>query len=129
VRTNYQLDFGIPLAEQNHGGYPHSEKTYHVVESSVFSFNGETVFIADSADGYLYISKLQTDGTHTEIMRVGNVNYKTGLLELIGFEPESYFGNAIKFYVLPKDKDVGAVKNSIIGIEPDEIHIDVEGIK
>lgn len=128
-RENYTLTFGFALSKDHVGIFPHDEAGSHIVESSPFIFNGETVHVSDNGDGLLHISKILNDGTHLNIMNVGTVDYDTGTLTLIGFEPQQYVGSSIKFYVIPEDKDVAAVMNNILSIESDEIHIDVEGIK
>lgn len=127
--TNYTLDYGFAFAKDNHSIFPHSENAVHCVESSPFVLNGETVVVTDAGDGLLYLSKKLIDGSHTLINEVGTVDYDKGVIQLLGFAPSSYFGTSIKFYVVPRDKDVATVQNNIITIEPDEIHIEVEGIK
>ena len=95
------------------------------IQSSAFRFNGQAVSLSDDGKGNMRIVK--NDGKlYTTITNVGTINYTLGKINLNNFNIDSYDGDSIRIYARPKDLDVKAAQNTILGIEPSGITIDVE---
>jgi len=96
-----------------------------VLTSSSFRFNGQSVVLADDGNGVVRIVK--NDGSKiTKITNIGTIDYITGTINLNNFFIDSFEGNSLILFVRPKDPDIQAAQNTILGIESDKISVDVE---
>jgi hypothetical protein len=129
VAANYIIDFGLNLKKTNAYPFPHVESERHIIESSQFTQNGELVTIADDGAGIVHITKTDESGNHVSVQRIGTVDYDKGIVSLNGFAPDGYNGSSLKFYAVPRDIDIASTKNNILGIEIDEINVDVEALR
>jgi hypothetical protein len=129
VLQNIDIDFKLPLLDTvppKSSLYP--SRDVKTVWSSLFRFAGGTCYIEDDGDGRLRVVR-QVGNNKNTLLDVGSVNYDTGLVKLTNFNPESYDGNFLKIYVIPRDKDIWSPQNNIMMIENDEIILDVEALR
>jgi len=126
---NIEINFNLPLldtlAPQSD---QYSSTDQKAVYSSLFRFAGETCILEDNGNGIMRIVKF-SNTERIKIKNVGTVNYSTGTIILENFKIDDYDGAFLKIYGIPTDKDVASTQNIILQIEPDEISIDVEGIR
>jgi hypothetical protein len=131
-QKNYTINFNIPF-DQTLPPQPlvHNAKDKHAVQSSKFLYSGLNVSIEDDGLGTLRIVQEQADGQHHTLVSsgVGTVDYVNGIVTLTGFYTPQYFGDAIRFYVLPANKDNSTAQNVIFEIPNDEIHLNVQIVR
>jgi hypothetical protein len=129
---NYQLNFkmainsNLPPAVANH-----ESRDEHAVQTSKFIYNGLLVNIEDDGNGNLRIVEERSDGLHHTVVDtgVGNVNYETGTINITNFYTSSYFGDSIRVYIMPRNKDNSTNENVIFQIPNDEIKVSVQIVR
>lgn len=129
VTQNVSLDFGVALDDTlSLLGGEHDSTDRSTISSSQFRFNGATVFLEDDANGNIRIAQAQGD-KNVEVVKVGTINYAMGTIQLTNFRVDNYDGDSIRVYAVTKDYDVTSPKNTIIGIEADEIKVTTEPLR
>jgi hypothetical protein len=63
------------------------------------------------------------------VEKIGIVDYATGTIQLIGFQPDSIIGDHLKIFVIPADEDVSCSQNTIMTIEPTGINLTIEQLQ
>ena len=131
-KKNYQLNFrmainsNLPPAVTNH-----ESRDEHAVQTSKFIYNGLLVNIEDDGNGNLRIVEERTDGLHHTVVDtgVGTVDYETGTINITNFFTSSYFGDSIRVYIMPRNKDNSTNENVIFQIPNDEIKVSVQIVR
>ena len=131
-KKNYQLNFrmainsNLPPAVANH-----ESRDEHAVQTSKFIYNGLLVNIEDDGNGNLRIVEERTDGLHHTVVDtgVGTVDYETGTINITNFFTSSYFGDSIRVYIMPRNKDNSTNENVIFEIPNDEIKVSVQIVR
>jgi len=128
-QTNYVIDFGVPIRDT----LPevigtHKINREHAFRSDTFTYNGQSVHMEDVGDGTIRLTKRQNN-IDIEIGKVGDISYTSGIVNLYNLNIQNFSGPALRVYAYPKDKDIQASKNTILGIESSGIEIDVEEIR
>ncbi len=129
VKENTTLNFGLKLKLSTPVVFPNKENIEYTVESTNFRYNGDLVCIHDDSSGALYLTKADPNRYDQIVASCGTVDYETGIVSLSNLRVDSYDGSAIKLYVLPRDVDIAASQNNILGMELDEINIDAEALR
>ncbi len=129
TRQNIEINFNVPLRDDVPGKEKNHKATdIHTVFSSAFQYNGEQCIIEDDGDGIIRLMKVKGD-KHETINEIGTVDYSTGKIVISNFLVDQYYGDFLKVYVYPKDKDVLVSKNTILTIEADEIDVSIEELR
>ena len=129
---NYQLNFRMPINPNlPPEGLIHKIGDEHAVQSTKFVYSGLVVSIEDDGNGNLRIVQEQNDGLHHTLVDsgVGTVDYTTGSINITNFYTSSYFGDSIRFYVMPANKDNSTNENVIFEIPNDEIKVSVQIVR
>ena len=129
---NYQLNFRMPINPNlPPEGLIHKIGDEHAVTSTKFVYSGLVVSIEDDGNGNLRIVQEQNDGLHHTLVDsgVGTVDYTTGSINITNFYTSSYFGDSIRFYVMPANKDNSTDENVIFEIPNDEITVSVQIVR
>lgn len=94
--------------------------------TSNFVYNGKNVYIRDNGFGSLQI--IQNTATRDIIIEknVGSVDYKTGLVKIEKFTPQSIANGVFRIYANPKMKDIKTPKSSILSIRTQDVEVKVE---
>jgi len=127
-RTNYTIDFGMPLVNdigQKQGD--HSSNQRAVVRTDTFLYQGEQCSIEDNGLGDLIIIK-STTGRHTQLTSIGSVNYETGVLRINNFLPQDQKPQ-LKVTVTPREKDITAKNRSILRVLDADINVRIEQVR
>jgi len=127
-RTNYTIDFGMPLVNdigQKQGD--HSSNQRAVVRTDTFLYQGEQCSIEDNGLGDLIIIK-STTSTHTQLTSIGSVNYETGVLRINNFLPQDQKPQ-LKVTVTPREKDITAKNRSILRVLDADINVRIEQVR
>lgn len=135
VSQNIDLNFGMAIQQTDYVSdenvfvnQRHLVKDTRAIHSTYFTFNGNKCIIEDDGIGNIRIVK-EENNYHYVLRNVGTVNYQTGEIKLVNFIADFYEGNYFKIYITPEKKDISTSRNEILSIEPDEIYVDVEGIR
>ena len=129
---NYQLNFKMAInSNLPPEALNHEIGDEHAVQTSKFIYNGLLVNIEDDGNGNLRIVQEQSDGLHHTLVDtgVGNVNYETGTINITNFYTSSYFGDSIRVYIMPRNKDNSTNENVIFEIPNDEIKVSVQIVR
>ena len=122
--AGYVLNFYNPIH------HPHDGHMEGVVSSSTFKYKNEDgivvdAFILDNGSGILILYTL-VGGVRTKLADIGTVNYNTGSLDLVSFNPvQDTTSSTIKFNVQPRDRNVFSSRNILLQIDP----LDVDSVK
>jgi hypothetical protein len=125
---NIDIDFAMALQPGVMQPNNQTSTDFHSLYSGPFYINGYVSRLEDDGQGNVYIINT-SNGVETFVNKIGTVNYDTGYVKLINFNPTNYDGNNIKLYVRPKELDVIANKATILDIEDDEIIITVDVVR
>jgi hypothetical protein len=131
-KKNYQLNFKMAInSNLPPEALNHEIKDEHAVQTSKFIYNGLLVNIEDDGNGNLRIVQEQTDGLHHTLVDtgVGTVDYETGTINITNFYTSSYFGDSIRVYIMPRNKDNSTNENVIFQIPNDEIKVSVQIVR
>jgi len=129
---NYQLNFKMAInSNLPPEALNHEIGDEHAVQTSKFIYNGLLVNIEDDGNGNLRIVQEQSDGLHHTLVDtgVGNVNYETGTINITNFYTSNYFGDSIRVYIVPRNKDNSTNENVIFQIPNDEIKVSVQIVR
>jgi hypothetical protein len=129
LNQNYSVNFNVPL----YANYPpepgvHPATQTHTLSSSQFVYNGQLVLLEDDGQGNVRIVQSQADGNHHTLLNIGTINYSTGVVNLISFQPQSYIGDSIRIYCVPANKNNSVTQNQIFEIPNDEINCIVNAV-
>jgi hypothetical protein len=144
INQNITIRFGIPLiATVPELKSSHPADDIHAITSSSFIYNGQLVRLED--DGGNYIPTEERDdlkpfygninlvtvsrGTHSAVKKVGEVNYKTGTIQLYDFNIDSFEGNELRIYALPEFDDISVIGNNIFTLGLDELTVNVRTVR
>ena len=96
--------------------------------SSSFRYGGQNCVFEDDGNGKVRL--VRTDGlTNYKIADVGTIDYDTGVVLLNNITVDTFIGDAIKFYVRPRDPDVQTQNNTILDIERSAVVVSVEQLR
>lgn len=97
------------------------------ISSSEFIYQGQRAILQDDGNG-----NLQTVSTLNGLVistSVGTVNYETGLLQFANFPVDTYFGNGIKIYAVPRERDISTTNNVILNIIEEDLDLTIEPVR
>ena len=98
------------------------------VYSSEINYNGTPAYFGEDGSGKMFVFEYTELGRKILNSDCGTVNYTTGKININNVTIDSYSGSAIKFYAIPKKKDIFVLRNTIIRIDTNAINIVVEEI-
>ena len=123
ISFNMQLMNSLPPAAQQH-----SVSSQRSITSSTFVFDDSTCVFEDDASGNIYISTL-SGTTLTRLKSVGTVDYDTGTVTVSDVVITDYTGDGIKFYGIPRDKNIYSTRNVILKINDEDVTITVNPVR
>lgn len=104
----------------------HPIETNHTITSSLFSYGTqEGCLIEDDGAGILRVVVPQGN-VHKTLINVGTIDYETGELNINDLVISNFVGNRLKFYAIPRDKDIIGNQSTILKIIESDINISVE---
>lgn len=90
------------------------------ITSTPFTYNGITSELQDDGEGGVWV----VSGSPSQFTtQVGTVNYTTGQVQLLTFQPQFYSGSAISIFAQIAGKDVLAQNETILAIENQAIFV------
>jgi hypothetical protein len=127
---NVTIDFKNPLKNDVPGKGPeHSLGDIHVISSSPFTYNGiSNCRLEDDGDGDVRIVAIS--GTqHRTILKVGTVDYDTGIIRIDNFNITNFAGTSLKIYAKPRTLDITSSQNVILNILENDVDVTIEQIR
>ena len=123
--TDYTIDFQQALEDDFANLQTvHPSNYLSSVSSSPFVVGGKTVIIEDDGLGNLQL-KTDENNQHTDVVRIGSVDYGTGSLIISKLKIDSYTGEFIKIYARTKTKDILSELRTILSIRDQDVRITV----
>ena len=127
---NVTIDFKNPLQNDIPGkGSEYLTGDIHVVSSSTFTYNGlSNCRLEDDGDGAMRI--VNTSGTNNRtILKIGTVDYDTGIIRINNFNITNYAGTSLKIYAKPRTLDITSTQNVILNILENDVDVAIEQIR
>jgi hypothetical protein len=127
---NVTIDFKNPLKNDVPGKGPeHLSGDIHVISSSTFTYNGlPNCRLEDDGDGSVRI--VNTSGkNHRTILKIGTVDYDTGIIRINNFNITNYTGTSLKVYAKPRNLDITSSQNVILNILENDVDVTIEQIR
>ena len=127
---NVTIDFKNALQNDIPGkGSEYLTGDIHVVSSSTFTYNGlSNCRLEDDGDGAMRI--VNTSGTNNRtILKIGTVDYDTGILRINNFNITNYAGTSLKIYAKPRTLDITSTQNVILNILENDVDVAIEQIR
>lgn len=127
---NVTIDFKTPLQNDIPGkGSEYLTGDIHVVSSSTFTYNGlSNCRLEDDGDGVMRI--VNTAGTNNRtILKIGTVDYDTGIIRINNFNITNYTGTSLKIYAKPRTLDITSSQNVILNILENDVDVAIEQIR
>ena len=127
---NVTIDFKNPLQNDIPGkGSEYLTGDIHVVSSSTFTYNGlSNCRLEDDGDGAMRI--VNTSGTNNRtILKIGTVDYDTGIIRINNFNITNYAGTSLKIYAKPRTLDITSTQNVILNILENDVDVSIEQIR
>jgi hypothetical protein len=116
-RSSYVVEFDMALMKEDRA---------HAVRSGIFQFSGKSCFMGDNPeDSTLQIFE---EDTFDVIATIGTVDYELGTIRIDNFATDNLDAN-LKFTVVPIEKDIAAIKRSILRVLDDDITVQVEQVR
>lgn len=127
---NVTIDFKNALQNDIPGkGSEYLTGDIHVVSSSTFTYNGlSNCRLEDDGDGAMRI--VNTAGTNNRtILKIGTVDYDTGIIRINNFNITNYTGTSLKIYAKPRTLDITSSQNVILNILENDVDVAIEQIR
>lgn len=126
--TSYILNFAVPLQDTYSPSQAiHDLNIEKTLTSSLFTYKAQSCYFEDDGVGNIRIITKEQQN-YKEIIKIGTIDYKNGIVQINNFQPDTYEGNFLKIYVKPKSVDVSGSQNAILKIEPDEVVLSIEQV-
>lgn len=129
VYQSINVDFNMPLLlTTRDDDLDQPGQGLRSVYSGPFVINGVVSRLEDDGGGRVMIVS-SMDGVDRFAQQVGTVDYERGAVRLSSFIVDSYQGAYVKLYVRPRSKDVVVDQATVLGVEADEIILDVRAVR
>lgn len=126
VPQNLVLSFSTPLATFQES--VSTLTTQSAVTTSSFTLAGQSVVIKDDGQGNLYNMTPQSNGSYKQVSSAGTVDYTSGTVTLVNFNPSDYDGDVFQVFVTPADPDISSAQLNILEVEPAGIIVTAQPI-
>ena len=84
--------------------------------------------LEDDGDGAMRI--VNTSGTNNRtILKIGTVDYDTGIIKINNFNITNYTGTSLKVYAKPRNLDITSSQNVILNILENDVDVTIEQIR
>lgn len=115
--TAYNLTFNNPI-HNPHSGHIGS------VSSSLFSYQGKDCYFSDDGNGTLIVYYVSGTNTRVTVLsNAGTVDYETGLVSINSILIESFSGNELQVFVVPREMVINSVRNQLMLVSDASISI------
>jgi len=99
----------------------------HTLMSSRFTYvTGQKAYIKDDGNGTVSVYAVTSD---LKITDIGKINYDTGLVQISNFAVISYDNAGIKFYAVPRYKDITTLNNVILNIIEEDVVLTIVPVR
>lgn len=124
VNNEYSLAFNTEILITTPTAKSHDTLTDKGLYSTDFVYDGLKCQIEDDGLGNIRIVRI-SESTHTEVTKIGTVDYATGSVFINSLNVSSFSGNGIKLYAKPVNTDFESTLKYILAIRTDSVNITV----
>lgn len=100
-----------------------TENVQRAITSSPFIYRDKTCQLQDNGLGVIRVVTNTSSANPAQLLEVGAVDYKTGIVTINPFDVQQVFGYGIRLYAIPKDKNIKAVQNVLLNVDTSEVNI------
>ena len=100
----------------------------HTLTSTAFTYQGTKTIFVDDTLGNVFLAAEQ-DGTIQILGAVGSLDYTSGQLTINELNISAYEGNYIEFFFQTASNNITCTQNTIMAIDPNDVTVNVTGIK
>lgn len=99
----------------------------NTLQSSRFTYiTGQKAYIKDDGNGIIAVHSVVSD---LKITDIGTINYETGLVQIANFAIIAFENAGIKFYAVPRFKDVTTLNNVILNIIEEDVVLTIVPVR
>jgi len=99
----------------------------NTLQSSRFTYiTGQKAYIKDDGNGVLAVHSVVSD---LKITDIGTINYETGLVQVANFAVIAFENAGIKFYAVPRFKDITTLNNVILNIIEEDVVLTIVPVR
>ena len=124
VNNEYSLSFNTEILITTPTTKSHDTLTDKGLYSTDFVYDSLKCQIEDDGLGNIRIVRI-SESTHTEVTKIGTVDYATGSISINSLNVSSFSGDGIKLYAKPVNTDFESTLKYILAIRTDSINITV----
>lgn len=129
TNTRFSISFNLPVTNAlPPAATEHSVTSLRSLTSSSFTFDDSTCIFEDDAQGNVFVSTLSAS-TLTRLKNVGTIDYDSGTVTIGDIVISDYSGSGIKFFAIPRDKNIYSSKNVILDINDEDVTITVNPVR
>lgn len=122
VNNEYRLTFNTQILVTTPTTASHDNVTDRGLYSTSFVYGGLKCQLEDDGKGYVRIIRVD-NSTHTEVVKVGTIDYTTGAVAINSFNISSYTGSGIKLFAKPVNTDFESTLKYILSIRTESINV------
>lgn len=122
--NEYSLSFNSEILITSPTDKSHESGTDKGLYSTNFVYDGLKCQLEDDGAGNMRIVRI-TDTTHTEVVKVGTVDYTTGTVTINNLNVSSFTGSGIKLFAKLVNNDFASTLKYILSISTDSINVTV----
>ena len=100
-----------------------TENVQRALTSSSFIYRDKTCQLQDDGEGVVRVVTNTSSTTPAQLLEVGTIDYKTGIVTINPFDVQQVFGYGIRLYAIPQDKNIKAVHNVLLNVDTSEVNI------
>lgn len=119
---SFSTELVVPYPFDSTKGFTNYKST---LNTSVFILNGSRVILIDDGKGEILAVTADSSSRNIFKRRVGTIDYATGKISLSNFNVTSFQGDAIRFNVSTKNKDIRSPKDRILVIREKDLVVNV----
>lgn len=99
----------------------------NTLQSSRFTYiTGQKAYIKDDGNGVIAVHSVVSD---LKITDIGTINYETGLVQVANFAVIAFENAGIKFYAVPRFKDITTLNNVILNIIEEDVVLTIVPVR
>lgn len=121
--TNFNINFNAEVLITTPTQNTHLTSAERGLYSTTFIYQGLSCQMEDDGEGLVRIVKINDDGTHTEVVNIGTIDYVTGKIIISALNVSSYSGSGIKLFIKPVSKDYTVSLRNVLVINPSDINV------
>jgi len=126
--STFRISFDTKILITTPSDTAHGSGADRGVYSSLFTYNNLPCQFEDDGNGNMRIINVSS-ATHSELRKIGTINYETGEILINNVIIDSYLGSGIKLYVQPINNDISSTLKDIVKINLSDVTVTMTPIR